>query len=356
MRKWKWLISLALVIFLLNFLQIGCRKVTKRSGKAPVKVPKEKAKRKEREAWQDFYIYFAHKDLRTVSPARAYPIFKIKADASELTGQIFKGKQIFSQWGCSFSNDGKKVAWTEISGTRQVAIMNTDGTNKIMIKEGIEAYDPVISHEGNTVAFVVIQDIRTEQMKENIAFGDAENPENIVIAENPYYGSSANCPSYDAFGKRLYFDVQIHESRDIFSMDAISGKEIIRHTADRYVNTQPKATPDGEKIIFVSNRSGKNDIYLIANRGIAVAAELDNPEEQEAKDSKRDIFKNQQIYRLTFEGENKDPAISPDGKMIAFSSNRNGNWEIYIMCLDGSKQTRLTDISSDDVSPIWSVY
>ena len=35
-------------------------------------------------------------------------------------------------------------------------------------------------------------------------------------------------------------------------------------------------------------------------------------------------------------------AWSPDGKRIAFASDRDGNWEIYTMNTDGSNQTRLT--------------
>jgi hypothetical protein len=50
------------------------------------------------------------------------------------------------------------------------------------------------------------------------------------------------------------------------------------------------------------------------------------------------------------------PALSPDGTKIAFSSNRHGvlNFEIYVMNADGAGVTRLTNNSSLDVSPAWS--
>jgi len=38
--------------------------------------------------------------------------------------------------------------------------------------------------------------------------------------------------------------------------------------------------------------------------------------------------------------------LPPDGSKIAFGSNRDGNFEIYVMDADGSHQTRLTWIST----------
>lgn len=51
------------------------------------------------------------------------------------------------------------------------------------------------------------------------------------------------------------------------------------------------------------------------------------------------------------------PAWSPDGKKIAFESNRDthdGNYEIYVMNADGSNQTRLTNNKAFDMQPTWS--
>jgi hypothetical protein len=45
---------------------------------------------------------------------------------------------------------------------------------------------------------------------------------------------------------------------------------------------------------------------------------------------------------------------SPDGTRIAFSSNRDGNFEIYVMNADGSGQVRLTVDPLYDIEPAWS--
>jgi Tol biopolymer transport system component len=47
------------------------------------------------------------------------------------------------------------------------------------------------------------------------------------------------------------------------------------------------------------------------------------------------------------------PSWSPDSNKIAFSSSRDGNFEIYIMNADGNNQIRITNNSVDDMQPRW---
>lgn len=48
------------------------------------------------------------------------------------------------------------------------------------------------------------------------------------------------------------------------------------------------------------------------------------------------------------------PAISPDGKHVAFASNRNGYWDLYLLDLAGGQVSRLTDTPEYDAAPSWS--
>ncbi len=47
-------------------------------------------------------------------------------------------------------------------------------------------------------------------------------------------------------------------------------------------------------------------------------------------------------------------AWSPDGTRIAFVSDRDGNSEIYVMNADGSDQTNLTNNPASEYTPSWS--
>ena len=65
------------------------------------------------------------------------------------------------------------------------------------------------------------------------------------------------------------------------------------------------------------------------------------------------------LIKLTNEGPystwlNSEPAWSPDGSKIAFLSDREENWEIWVMNADGTEQKRLTYFYGQDSSPTWS--
>jgi Tol biopolymer transport system component len=61
------------------------------------------------------------------------------------------------------------------------------------------------------------------------------------------------------------------------------------------------------------------------------------------------------LTRLTY-GKWSDitPALSPDGKRVAFASNRGGQWDLYTLDVVSGETTRLTNTPQYDSSPSWS--
>ena len=51
-------------------------------------------------------------------------------------------------------------------------------------------------------------------------------------------------------------------------------------------------------------------------------------------------------------GDDRQPSWSPDGKRIAFMSEREGNQQIYVMNTDGGNQRNLSNNDFDDKEPL----
>ena len=94
-------------------------------------------------------------------------------------------------------------------------------------------------------------------------------------------------------------------------------------------HTQPRWSPKGDVIVFTT-RQGTHDLWAIAPDG-------SNPR------------------RLTAgPGDNQGATWAPNGRHLAFQSNRLGSWQIFAMLADGSEQTSITRGTTDHTSPSWS--
>jgi TolB protein len=79
----------------------------------------------------------------------------------------------------------------------------------------------------------------------------------------------------------------------------------VRLTDNPAYDSWPSWSPDGQFLVFSSNRAGSLGLHLIRSDGTYISL-LD-----------------------TGPGEAFDPSWSPDGRYVAFVSDRDGNAELY---------------------------
>ncbi|UCC45510.1 MAG: PD40 domain-containing protein [Candidatus Zixiibacteriota bacterium] len=89
------------------------------------------------------------------------------------------------------------------------------------------------------------------------------------------------------------------------------------------------AQESAEIIAFQSGRSGSTNVFTLDPAG-------------------------NNITQLTTSGYNVVPTISPDGSKIAFVSDRDGEYHIYVMNIDGSDQRRLSNTPGEEDGHTWS--
>jgi Glycosyltransferase family 87/WD40-like Beta Propeller Repeat len=144
---------------------------------------------------------------------------------------------------------------------------------------------------------------------------------------------------------------------------------------------QPVASPGGEWLVYLRELKGRTSLWI--RRVSATADGEATVDERQIVGPQYDVreaafFPDHQIvFSSRHEGRfrlyeaNPDsgsvnemkaptcsaryPAISPDGKWMAFSCERGGTWQVQVMNFETRKQIQLTNAECNAVSPIWTL-
>ncbi len=186
-----------------------------------------------------------------------------------------------------WSPDGRIMYVSQREDYDEIIVMQVDGSGKISFKIGIkDVYDLFWSPDG----------------KHLVILGD-DNEDNF---EYQLYLMDGGC----------------------MSLPEECQGSVVQLTEGDSWNFYNDWSPDSDKILFDSNRSGDWKIYVM------------------------DVA-SQDITQLTFgeDGHDWNGRYSGGGKYIVFSSDRDGDEEIYIMTADGSNLHKVTDNDVDDTGP-----
>lgn len=139
-----------------------------------------------------------------------------------------------------------------------------------------------------------------------------------------------------------------------------------RLTSDRAQDTQPDISPDGQQVVFVSNRNGHKDIWLLRIKGSVLKSLTHEQGENDAPawspDGREIAFQRDgNIFLMSADGSGQHavaygarPGWSPDGQRLAFQSTRDSVSGIYVLDLASGNERRLTAPGIPCSEPAWS--
>ncbi len=285
--------------------------------------------------------------------------------------------QAWSQCRLSWSPDGKFMALADRASPQDrhaIFLLSVEDDEKQQLTSPPgSSYDdfPAFSPDGQTLAFIrtnglssadlylismqgeELRRLTTDERRVHSLAWTADNRE-IVFSSNrgggfslwrvavsggtpervAATGQNAYSPAISRQGNRLAYNVSFLDS-NIWRLDRASAAgrqnlptKLISSTRQDY---SPQFSPDGKKIVFASDRSGSDEIWVCESDGSHPA-------------------------QLTFfDGSaNGTPRWSPDSRQIVFDARPAGNADIYVMSAEGGKPRPLTLEPSHDVLPSWS--
>jgi Tol biopolymer transport system component len=232
------------------------------------------------------------------------------------------------------ADDDHAIAFVSTrSGRAQIYTMNPDGSDPVRLtNEPYDNYSPAWSPDGRRIAYY----LHLSWQSWALVVMNADGTGRRQITESAGCATCAMGPHWSPDGTRIGFSVEPNPRPTcemkatelaVINADGAGCRRLTNNAANDLFYGW---SPDGATILFVSNRDGLDQVYLMGEDGSSVR-------------------------RLTDVGStNNMPAWSPDGARIAFVSNRDGNDDIYVMDADGSNVIRITSDPAHDWMPIWS--
>jgi TolB protein len=218
-------------------------------------------------------------------------------------------------------------AWNNDTNMYDVWVINVDGTGRRKVVDNMEM--PAFSPDGKWLA---VKGMQSDMQNLHIIRPNgteirrvSENIEDRLASWSPdngriVYASTKEGPKHP---KKIYVNDQPFEGRKPSSREIFSG-------SDQIQGEHPHWMPDG-RIVY----QGCDNKVQPISCGLFTIADGGGRFTQVTRDD-------------------QDTAPAGYGGRIAFMSNRDGNWEIYVVREDGTGLKRLTNNASDDGLPTWS--
>ncbi len=281
------------------------------------------------------------------------------------------------QW----SPDGSQIAFQ--SGGAIHVVPALGGIPQLLVDptQAGPALSATWSPDGQRIAYVQGGAVRVLAL-------DGGEPTKVAEPFNPHslsWSPDGSRIAYVSGNARFVFGTDAFGNIALSSIWLVSagGDEPVQVTDNTSLNISPVWMPDGQGLFFVSNQDGTRDAYQVrlnrsgtpAGLPVRLTTGLDAHTISLSADGTQLAYSSftytGNIWSIAIpEGAPvsvseaqpvtsgnqliEEVAVSPDGKWLAFDSNRGGNQNLYRMPITGGEAQQLTTQPGGDFCPSWS--
>jgi len=196
---------------------------------------------------------------------------------------------------------------------------------------GSQPSDPVVPAVANTEGTIVFSMYVGAQEELYALTGGQSQPTRLT--DNP---ADDRDPAWAPDGQRIAFSSRRDGNWELYVLQTNTG-EVQRLTYDLAYEAAPTWSGDGAWIAYEAYYEGNLDIYIVRSDG------SEPP---------------QQLTRSPYAESSPAWSTDPNGRQIAYVSNRDGNQDIYLISLDDPREELAINLTStpdlDERSPAWS--
>ncbi|MBC7225745.1 MAG: PD40 domain-containing protein [Thermoflexales bacterium] len=239
-----------------------------------------------------------------------------------------------------WSPDKTRIAFTsDRDGNLEVYVMGADGSHPVNLTRNPAAdYRPIWSPDGSRIVF-------TSNREGGGFLNEAlyvMNADGSGVRRLTGDGSCIDI-AHSWMGNRIAFSSCRDGNGGIYLVNADgSGLCQVQVSDETFMDFSPAWSPTRER------RSGLPFLAFVSNRGGTSATDYDIWAMVPSCEGLSTLWP-----LITNPARDTDPTWSPDGRFLAFASDRDGDSEIYVTNADGTGLGKLTDNSFYDGQPNW---
>jgi Tol biopolymer transport system component len=266
------------------------------------------------------------------NPGGNWELYVMNGDGTELV-QLTESS--LDERSPAISPDGEQIAYSTSDGALWVMNIRTKSATPVPLPANRYGY-PTWLGDGSGIIYTLYKFTPGNEDADFFVYSFKDQKEQPFLAQTgpqdyPAFSAEANALAYISSAATVLAGVGSRITQQLWVVSLKDSKPV-QLTVGSESETRPAWSPDGEWIVFSSNRSGNPDLWAINSEG-------------------------QELTQLTSTpSAETSPAWSPDGESIAYVSTASGRMQLMLLDVKTREGRSLSPFGSETMEvkdPAW---